>query len=299
MGFVKRMELACVSDKGTVRPNNEDNMYASLYNIVNEKSEDYYCAVYADNYDEKACVVAVFDGMGGTEGGEIASLASVRQMDFFYNRVLEKDSWTDEELSNLLLDTKKRMEHAARMEMENQNEEQPGTTCCGFLMRDGKLRPFWIGDSRLYLLRKNQLILLTKDHTIAQEKIDYGLITPEEAVTVNSWHYITKYIGDNHNNFALGEEFSVEPGDKYLLCTDGISDKFAPGKLAEYLSESPVRCMELVTREIKKESDDNATAVILALIPEGDNTDLKRYIKEKAKMCISAVGEKAKEKRLD
>lgn len=270
MGRIKRIEIACFSDKGTARSNNEDNMYASLYNIINERSEDCYYAEYADDYNEKACIAAVFDGMGGTEGGEIASLASVKQMDLFSKRVIEKDSWTDDELSDLLLDTKKRMEQATRMEMEDSHAEQPGSTCCGFIMRGGKLKPFWIGDSRLYLFRKNQLILLTKDHTIAQEKVDYGLITPEEAMTVSSWHYITRYIGDNQNNFMLGETFSVEPGDKYLLCTDGISDKFSPEKLAEYISGSPAGFIEIVSGEVKKQSKDNATAIIIELIPEED-----------------------------
>ncbi len=295
MALIKRLEMACFSDKGTVRSNNEDNMYASLYNIINEKSEDYYCAVYADTYSEETSVVAVFDGMGGTEGGEIASLASVKQMDVFYNRVREKESWSDDDLSYLLLDTKKRMESATRKEMENHNEEQPGSTCCGFIMHNGNIKPFWIGDSRLYLLRKNQLILLTKDHTIAQEKIDYGLITPEEALTVSSWHYITKYIGDNQNSFTLGEEFSVEPGDKYLLCTDGISDKFSPDKLAEYMTESPTRFIEIVTSEIKKQSKDNATAIMVELIPKDEKKDFRSYIKDKAKDYFHAVGEKAKE----
>ncbi len=128
------------------------------------------------------------------------------------------------------------------------------------------------------MLRKKQLILLTKDHTIAQEKIDYGLITPKEALTVSSWHYITKYIGDNHNSFTLGEEFSVEPGDKYLLCTDGISDKFSPDKLAEYMTESPTRFIEIVTSEIKKQSKDNATAIMIELISEDEKKDLRSYI---------------------
>ncbi len=295
MALIKRISLACFSDKGTVRSNNEDNMYASIYNIMNEKSEDYYSVDYEEAYSEDITIVAVFDGMGGTEGGEIASLTSAKQMNLFCDRVRERDSWSEDELSHLFLDIKKRMEHAIRMEMDNLDAEQPGSTCCGFIMRNGKLKPFWIGDSRLYLLRKNQLILLTKDHTIAQEKIDYGLITSEEALTVSSWHYITKYIGDNQNNFTLGEEFLVEPGDKYLLCTDGISDKFSPDKLAEYLLESPQRFVEIIAAEVKKQSKDNATAVVIELISEDERKDFTSYIKDKAKDYFQAVGEKAKE----
>ncbi len=98
----------------------------------------------------------------------------------------------------------------------------------------GKLIPFWIGDSRLYLLRNGQLILLTKDHTIAQEKVDYGIISQEEAKTVSGWHFVTAYIGDGQSIFALGEVFDIEAGDKYLLCTDGISDRLPAQTLADF-----------------------------------------------------------------
>lgn len=287
MSGIRRIELACFSDKGTVRTNNEDNMYSSIYNIVNTKSEDYYCAVFSDEYKDDVNIFSIFDGMGGTEGGEIASLASAKQMHLLVERLRESGSLSEEELSYLFLDTKKRMEHETRMAMEDPQAEQPGSTCCGFIMNNGLIKPFWIGDSRLYLLRKNQLILLTKDHTIAQEKIDYGLITPEEAATVSSWHYITEYIGDNQNNFTIGEEFSVEPGDKYLLCTDGISDKFSPDKLVEYMMESPTRFIEIVTAEIKKQSKDNATAIIIEMIPEEEKKKIKNIIMEKAKSFFS------------
>lgn len=294
MDKIKRLEMACFSDKGTVRTNNEDNMYSSLCDIINKESEDYYVAVYADEYKDDLTIIAIFDGMGGTEGGELASLVSAKQMSVLYERMLEKEAWSDDELSYLLFDTKKRMEHETKMVMEDPHAEQPGSTCCGFIMNNGMVKPFWIGDSRLYLLRKNQLILITKDHTIAQEKIDYGLITSEEATTVSSWHYITAYIGDNQNNFTLGEAFSVNPGDKYLLCTDGISDKFSPEKLAEYMTETPTRFIEIMIEEIKKLSKDNATAIMIELIPSEGKKEFKEIIKEKVKGYISAVGEKTK-----
>ena len=64
--------------------NNEDNMYFSHYNITNEKSEDYCCATFSDEYDKDLKVIAIFDGMGGTKGEEIASLASTKQMPILF-----------------------------------------------------------------------------------------------------------------------------------------------------------------------------------------------------------------------
>lgn len=268
MNGIRRLKLACFSDKGTVRDNNEDNMYSSLYSIVNENTEDYCCATFLDEYKTDLSVFTVFDGMGGTEGGGIAALVAANQMPHLVERLKGNGLLPDEELSCLLFDIKLQIENETRITLEVSRVEQPGTTCCGFMMCNGIVRPFWIGDSRLYLLRRNKLILLTKDHTIAQEKIDYGLITPEEAVAANSWHYITAYIGDNHNNFTIGKGFEVEPGDKYLLCTDGISDKFSIDELAEYMNEGTSSFIDIVTAEVKKQSKDNATAMIVELIPD-------------------------------
>lgn len=80
-----------------------------------------------------------------------------------------------------------------------------------------------------------------------------------------------------------------------MLCTDGISDKFSPDKLAEYMMESPTRFIEIVTSEIKKRSKDNATAIMVELIPEDEKKDLRSYIKDKAKEYLHMFGEKAKE----
>lgn len=289
MGNIEKIALVCFSDKGTVRRNNEDNMYSSFCDIINYQSEDCYFSSFTEDYNEKLRIVAVFDGIGGMEGGELASLISAKQMSGLYEKMLEKKTWSNEELLYMLLNTKKQMEQKTRAAMNISCMDQPGTTCCGFFMKNGSIKPFWIGDSRLYLLRGSQLILLTKDHTIAQERIDYGLITPEEATTVRSWHYITSYIGDNRNNFTLGDEFTIEPGDKYLLCTDGISDQFSADKLAVYMSKTPIEFAELISKEIKIASNDNATAIMMQLIPKEEKKRFKNFIKETTKEYFSTI----------
>lgn len=286
MAETDKLIIAYFSDKGTTRTNNEDNFYVSSHAIINEKSEDYCSQSYMEVCQEFPFVAAVFDGMGGTEGGEIASLASARQMSDFYELLHSNELATDSELSILLVDLKTKMEQETKRAMKDSTHELPGSTCCGIILKQRRLRPFWIGDSRLYLFRKNQLILLTKDHTIAQEKVDSGLLTVEEAETVSSRHYLTKYIGDLNNAFSIGSVLDVEPGDKYLLCTDGISDKFSAQMLAEYMMESPHRCIELLTREVHKESKDNATAMVIEFQSESKKQELNNLIKEKAKEHI-------------
>ncbi len=279
MKGIGKTEISGFSDKGTVRTNNEDNLFSSSYSIVNEYSEDEFRFAFEDPYREELQVFAVFDGMGGSDYGEIASRTAAGQMPNLVEELQQRGLLSDQELSGLLRKTKERMEEALRQEIKNPYAEQPGTTCCGFIMYQSMIRPFWIGDSRLYLLRDGRLHLVTRDHTVAQEKIDHGLITPEEAVTVGSWHTITAYIGDGQMPFAIRKAFEAEPGDKLLLCTDGISDRFSAETLAEYMTNSPERFTDIVSAEIKKRSQDNATALMVELVPETEKQPLKDRIK--------------------
>lgn len=280
--------LTVYSDKGTTRDNNEDNMFASFYDITNHKSEPHFECSDTGICNEGVSLIAVFDGMGGTEGGEIASNIAAQNMALLFARLSDISSFSDSALSEIFLDYKKKSENDFKNTLEDKQAEIPGSTCCGFIIHHSKLKPFWIGDSRLYLLRQGKLILLTKDDTIAQEKIDYGLISQDEAMTVRSWHYVTKYFGDMVNNFTFGEEFAIEPGDKFLLCTDGISDKFSPKSLATYLSEDSGQCVKDMDSEIQKYSDDNATAIIFEVMNNTEKED--DYVFTGAKRAYEAIG---------
>lgn len=90
----------------------------------------------------------------------------------------------------------------------------------------------------------------------------------------------------------MSEAFFVKAGDKILLCTDGVSDKLSAETIAECLSASPIHFIKNVTREVKKSSKDNATAIVLHFIPEEDNLGI--YMKDRAKDYFSAIGHKVK-----
>ncbi|MCR5322935.1 MAG: serine/threonine-protein phosphatase [Lachnospiraceae bacterium] len=302
MKDINRIVTAVYSDKGTSRDNNEDNMFAGWHDMINYRSADHYTSFYVDEYRDSLYMAAVLDGMGGMEFGEIASKASAEQIGSFYEKLSAMSDWTCEDLPEMLSDLKIRMEQAIAEKMkkiadkasdddqpisENASDEIPGSTCCGFIMKDGKLIPFWIGDSRLYLLRSGRLILLTKDHTIAQEKVDYGIISQEEAKTVSGWHFVTAYIGDGQSSFAIGEAFDIEPGDKYLLCTDGISDRFPAQTLADHMAGSPEAFIKMIGEEIEKYSEDNATAIMVQIVSarqaeEEEVSDIASVIKKRA-----------------
>lgn len=257
---IVKVVLAAFSDKGTVRDNNEDNLYSSVVNVINEKSDDSYKKTTVFDYSEQAKLFAVFDGIGGSYGGEIASLCAAKVFSEFYHKITIEDI---NEPSDILSELKSDIEKSILQKDGFNAKNMPGTTCCALLIQNGKVLPFWVGDSRIYMLRGNKLILLTKDHTVAQEKIDYGILTPEEAVTISGWHHLTAYIGDLNSNFSIGKEFELEAGDKFLLCTDGISDKYKAIDIANYMNNGVEECLKAFEKDIKEESKDNATAMLI------------------------------------
>lgn len=288
MGEFANVHLTSFSDAGTVRDNNEDNLYSSIVSIVNEKSENSVVKEKKCDYVDELMLFAVFDGIGGSYGGEIASLCAAKQFSILKGE-LDKADITDEAiLSEIFARYKNDTEQSIMSEAECTPKDIPGTTCCAFFTYNGKVRPFWIGDSRLYMLRGNKLILLTKDHTIAQEKIDYGLISPEEALTVSSWHHITAYIGDMNNKFSIGREFELQPGDKFLLCSDGVSDKFKVDQIAKYMSNEYENGVNAMIDEILKESKDNATFMLIDF-REKKSQGIGQVVKDKLKNLINDI----------
>lgn len=268
METARNLRITAFSDKGAMRSNNEDNLYVSCWPLINPLSLDSVEVSETVEYTSDWFVAAVFDGMGGADDGELASLCAARFMPSLVEKLGRKDEYTQAELQDILHESKTEIESEIRKEATNEQGQTPGTTCCGFAMKDGWLVPFWIGDSRMYLLRKEKLYLMTKDHTVAQEKIDQGEVSENEAKTLRSWHYITAYIGDERTDFAVDKGFALEPGDKILLCTDGVSDEFTDGQIADYMVQPYEEAKEEMLNKIRESGDDNATALLIEYISE-------------------------------
>lgn len=287
---ISNIVVAAFSDKGTVRGNNEDNLFTSVVDVTNANSADTMKKKCSLAYSDEAMIFAVFDGIGGTYGGEIASLCAANVLSEMETELLSTDY---DKLSDAMATFKDRVEKTILSEEGFVAKNMPGTTCCAFIVHEGKIVPFWIGDSRVYMLRGNKLILLTKDHTVAQEKIDYGVISPEEASSISGWHHLTAYIGDLHSKFSIGSEFTLEPGDKFLLCSDGISDKYKAEDIANYMNCNVDECLDLFEKGVKIESKDNATALLV----EFKKSSLHSFgdtIKRRTMECVDAVINSAK-----
>jgi protein phosphatase len=111
-----------------------------------------------------------------------------------------------------------------------------GTTLVVAVFRDDKLMVGHIGDSRCYRARKGEFEQITKDHSLLQEQLDAGLITKEQSVNSSIKNLVTRALGVEEVVLLEVNEYAVEVGDTYLLCSDGLSDMAADSSIAKIVS---------------------------------------------------------------
>jgi protein phosphatase len=193
------------TDPGRCRENNEDSVA----------------------FDEQALVAVLADGMGGYNAGEIASGMATA----FIKAELSR--WLSEAGANAQIrDIRRAMEICvdnANIAIYNSANANPsfagmGTTLVLGVIKDGRLLVGHIGDSRCYRLRQGRMEQITKDHSLLQEQMDAGLITAEQAAGSPIKNLVTRALGVEQGVMLEVNEFSIEPGDVYLMCSDGLSD---------------------------------------------------------------------------
>ncbi len=247
------MEVGFKSDKGVKRSNNEDACFVLL--------------------PDKVYVVA--DGVGGGNAGEIASRTAVNEIAKYVienpiNKMNNKYA-----IVNYLQDCLDKTNEKI-YDMANTYEENSGmaTTIVIVYSADGKAYITNVGDSRVYLFRKNQLVQLTEDHTYVNTLLKAGVISKEEADLDDRKNVITK---------ALGADATVEPDffqveiikdDIFVICTDGLYDEVESSEIAQILQNETSMsdaCSELINRANTNGGHDNITIICLKVTEEDIN----------------------------
>ena len=234
----------------------------------------------ANNEDSLICepslgLFAVCDGMGGYEGGEIASQLAVETVTRFIARNLRDADVTwpyklDRHLSldeNLVL-TAARLAHEQIAGRRHGVLEQMGSTLAMMLTR-GPSRAIiaHVGDSRVYRLRDVQLEQLTVDHSMYEELVRTGNDNMPSRKNFPYSNVITRALGINGPTELTPVDLAT--GDIYLLCTDGLSEVLEPEEMAEILRVKPLdeACNELVESAYYAGGRDNITAVLVKCDP--------------------------------
>jgi len=230
---------AAVSHVGKIRANNQDSGYAGEYLFV------------------------VADGMGGHAGGDVASAIAVK-------RIVETDrqfaSGTDAEFA---LHTALTAANAQLAETVFDHSELTGmgTTVSGLILVNGQVVIAHIGDSRIYLLRDGEMTQVTADHTFVQRLVDSGRITEEEAAVHPRRSVLMRVLGDVDATPEIDTSImTTQPGDRWLLCSDGLSSYVSHDKIMHALStitDTQATAERLVKDALDQGAPDNVTVVLV------------------------------------
>lgn len=210
------LEIVASSNPGMVRTNNEDAVMANSMRGF----------------------VVLADGMGGYNAGEIASGMATTFIKSELGRWLSQagrhaNAKEVRRAMEICVDNANRSIFNAAN--SNPHYSGMGTTLVLGVFQDGRLMLGHIGDSRCYRLRGADFSQITKDHSLLQEQMDAGLITPEQAATSTNKNLVTRALGVEDAVLLEVNEYRVEPGDIYLLCSDGLSDMVDDSSIAEML----------------------------------------------------------------
>lgn len=229
---------------------------------VREINEDYFSVSYPN---DEVQLFIIADGMGGYDGGEVASKIAVQTAKNYILTNFEKTPKTKEELLELV---KSSCQYANMIVYEKRKEMQEvrnmGTTLDICLIHQNRMHIAHVGDSRIYRLRKNYMRKLTKDHSYVQKLVDEGKITKEQSLVHPEKNTLIK---------ALGQTGFVEPdvsvkgylkGDIVLMCTDGLTNMVLEERIFEIIRENPTDASKPLIQEANDNGGkDNITAIII------------------------------------
>ncbi len=229
------------------------------------ENEDYYCYAEPESdaeFERKGRIAIVADGMGGHEGGQIASAIAVEKLRDAY--LADASADPREALVAAFAEAHRAVQEYAR---EHPGLQGMGTTCTCAVVQGGELYYGHVGDSRLYLIRGSEVSPLTEDHSYVRRLVREGALTPEQAEVHPDRNILTAALGMPGAVPAYFSETPVrlEGGDVILLCTDGLHGLVSDQELGEVAGRlSPAEaCRELVRRAKNRGGFDNMTIQIL------------------------------------
>ena len=252
VAVVRTFEIATRSDIGLVRQGNEDNLYRA--------GEDM-------DLDGEGVLVGVADGMGGHNAGEVASQVAVETLNSYYQVKLPELS-PEERLAETVRRANDRI-----LELSNQNMDLQGlgTTLTALLLKGKEAYVGHVGDCRIYLWRRGELLQITNDHSLVQEAVREGILTPEQARVHPQRNIITRALGTQDQLDVDTMKLDIQPGDIFLLSSDGLHGLMEDTEIEEIirLGNGSVEQIteELIHTALEEGGTDNVT-VVLVKVPD-------------------------------
>ena len=247
-----RLVFAAATDVGRMRKNNEDS------------------------YLSAEPVAAVADGMGGHSAGEVASAIAIEELATLGDRgPWENETAATDDLKQAILRANRRIREMAASDRKLNGM---GTTLVALLQDGDMVHVANVGDSRGYLLRQGELSQVTVDHSLVQELVDDGRLSPKDAERHPQRSVITRALGiDPEVEFDLFT-YKLQVGDRLLLCSDGLSDVVEPTQIRNVLLRvrSPQKAArQLITVANEQGGPDNITVIVVDAVDESAALDLE------------------------
>jgi protein phosphatase len=250
---VIELRVSGLTDVGRARKHNED-----CYEI-----------------DRDRLLFVVADGMGGHSHGEVASRIAVDTIRDFIQREPRSgssDAATDGALRehSLQLRSAVRLAHAQVLEAIHQDGslQGMGTTVVGILVQERTAALAHVGDSRAYLVRHGELRQLTQDHTWVHEQVKAGYLSEEQARHHPLKNVVTRALGSDKEVLVDVQELEVQPGDLYLICSDGLTTMLDDGEIMRIVQQGgslDETCRRLIAEANARGGLDNVTVVLVAI----------------------------------
>jgi protein phosphatase len=238
------LRYAARSDRGLIRGNNQDSVYAGPR------------------------LLAVADGMGGHAAGDVASKVVIAALEH-----LDDDAPSGDLLQALREAVFDGSEHLREVIREAPQLEGMGTTLTAILFAGGRLALCHVGDSRAYLVRDGELAQITHDDTFVQTLIDDGRITPEEANSHPQRSLLLRALNGQEVEPDLSMR-EARAGDRYLLCSDGLSGVVSEQTLADALKDPDPQSTadRLIELALRSGGPDNITVIVADVVEDGGGT---------------------------
>ena len=265
-----------ITDKGRVRPSNEDQFLIAELTKAMRISHTSLPEPHVRFGEERAHLFLVADGMGGHQAGETASaLAVVAIEQFTLNTLKWFFASNGPEAQRVLSQFQKALRDADQRILDKAAEHPEltgmGTTLTVAYFLGEDLCIVHVGDSRAYVWREGELHQLTRDHTLMEELVRKGHLRPDEVAGHRLRHVITNVVGGPEEGVEVeAHALQVEAGDRLLLCSDGLTEMVPHEAIAATLLAEPdpeAACAKLLAQANEAGGRDNITAVVVRFDP--------------------------------
>lgn len=222
---------------------------------VRKHNEDAYLTLP----EQQLWVVA--DGMGGHAKGDVASQSIIDALeDFTPQRTLSTSI-------DLIEDRVQAINEKMHRQSLGLPDQVMGSTVALIYAYEQHVFYMWAGDSRIYRYRRKQLEQVSHDHSFVQEIVDKGMMGPKEAAEHPSSNIITRAVGVADKLVMDIDHDLVEPGDKFLICSDGLFKDITLAQIAEAMEQIPFKAAQsLIETALANEANDNVTVIVIEAV---------------------------------